>query len=135
MGEPDTGKQSRPLEQRARGFRRFLRWTWKAFVVYCMVSLGLSFIPERPLDVELMGDPERVAISGELLAGAAKTVITPPETLWDGLNIYGEAAPVTGIIDDVHVRALTLAAEGAEGRFSIVSVELLVIPPAMRPAA
>ncbi len=114
--------------------RRFLRWTWKLFVVYCMVSLALSFIPERALEVEVLGKPERITISGELVAGAAKTVITPPKALWDELNIYGEDGPIRGIIDDVHARALTLGARGAKERFAIISVELLVIPPPLRAA-
>jgi len=114
--------------------RRWLRRLWRWFVVYCMASLALSFIPEMPLDVKVLGEPERVAVSGELLAGAAKTVITPPEALWDRVNLYGESCPVRGVLQDVHARALTLGAAGADGLVSLVSVELIVIPPAMRPA-
>ena len=122
-------------ESKPKGrFRRFLRWTWKLLVVYCMVSLALSFVPELPLKAKVSEPSERVRISGELLAGAANVVITPPEELWDELNLYGEDGPIEGVLDDVRARALTLSAEGVKDRFSMVSVELLVIPPQMRPA-
>lgn len=123
--EPD----SRPKRPR----RRFRRCVWRLFVLYVMVSLLLSFIPERPLDVEVV-DEERAAISGELFAGAGKAVISPPEETWGEMNLYGEGPVILGIADDIHARALTMGVTGSGELISLVSIELLIIPPALRPA-
>ena len=132
-GFPQREQPKTRLNSRGRG-RRFLRRLWKCFVVYAMVSMAVSLIPEGPLDVEMLGEPERVQFSGTLVAGTGRAVITPPKELWGGMNLYGERPPITGALEDLHVRALTLGAAGSREVLSIVGVELIIITSEMRDA-
>jgi hypothetical protein len=97
------------------------------------VSLVVSFIPEDRPDVEIRHSTN-VRFSGELLAGAAKRVITPPKELWDRMKLYGEEDGILGVADDVHARVIALATPGQKPRMCLVSLELLVISPNLRPA-
>ena len=132
-GFPQREQPKTRLNSRGRG-RRFLRRLWKCFVVYVMVSMAVSLIPEGSLDVEVLGEPERVEFSGALVAGTGRAVITPPKELWGGMNLYAERPPITGALEDLHVRALTLGAAGSREVLSIVGVELIIITSEMRDA-
>ena len=113
--------------------RGCLHRLWRVFLVYLLVSIALSLIPERPLSVHVLKE-ERVDFSGDLLAGAAKRVITPPREMWESLNLYDEKGPIEGVADDIYARSLALGASGSPEVVSVVSMEILVIPPTMLPA-
>jgi hypothetical protein len=113
--------------------RGCLHRLWRVFLVDLLVSIALSLIPERPLSVHVLKE-ERVDFSGDLLAGAAKRVITPPREMWESLNLYDEKGPIEGVADDIYARSLALGASGSPEVVSVVSMEILVIPPTMLPA-
>ncbi len=118
---------------RSSRWKRFLRFSWKASIVYVLLSLLLSFIPEGTLTLKVLSR-ERASFAGELRAGAGKAVITPPREMWAKMNLYDEKNPIAGVADDIHARALVLGAAGDNHVIAWVSIELLIVPPPMRPA-
>lgn len=123
----------RPAEARPSRRRRFGRGSWKWFKVYVAVSLALCFIPEFPARViELAHRESRV--SGEMLAGAGKAVITPPEAMWARMNLYNEKPPIAGVADELYARALSFGAAGCDNAVTLATVEMLVVPPVLVPA-
>ena len=125
--------EHQPVKPPVSRTRRFGRWLWKWFKIYVLVSVALSVIPEFPARVIELGR-EEARVSGDLIAGAGKAVITPPETLWGRMNLYNEKPPIAGVADDLHARALTLGAAGSDNAVTVVSVDLLIVPPTLPPA-
>ena len=124
----------KPAEKpKASRWRRFWRFAWKAFIVYVLVSLALSFIPEGDLPVKELSS-EVARVSGDLLAGAGKAVITPPEEWWGRMNLYNAKPPIKGVADDLSARALSFSAPDSANVVTLASIDLLIVPPGMPPA-
>ena len=134
MAQPEKKDQKASTSKRRGRFRRFLRWTWRALLVYCLLSVIVSFIPEGPLEIDEIGPGERIVLSGDLYAGAAKIDITPGEDLRGQLRLYGEEPPIEGVHDPIYARALSLGTAKSDDILTFVSVEILIIPPTLRPA-
>ena len=68
--ESDAKKtEEAPRKAAPSRWRRRGRFLWRGVWVYVLASLALSFIPERPLQVDVV-EREAAALSGELSAGA-----------------------------------------------------------------
>ena len=128
----ETKTDTPPAPTRGR-FRRFLRRLWKLFLAYVLVSLALSAIPEMPFTIEYLGE-HRLHLDGNLRAGAAKRVINPSEDLWPKMNIYGDDGHINGVMDNLHARVLTLGTDASGEVFSIISLDLIIIPAGLRDA-
>lgn len=64
-----------------------------------------------------------------LAAGAARVAITPPIGTWQG-GFGARTHPCVGVHDELHARALVLAAGSEDGPIAIVSADLIGLEPA-----
>jgi hypothetical protein len=107
-------------------WRRRAKWLIYLVAIYSVISFIYSLIPETKLEVNFL-QQEKSILSGPLVAGFAKSEITPPAHLWDKLNIYGQKPPISGVHDRIFARALVLSSAESRARIAIVSCDLLII--------
>ncbi|KPJ63013.1 MAG: hypothetical protein AMS15_02070 [Planctomycetes bacterium DG_23] len=114
-------------------WRRRLKWVIYLVAIYSVISFIYSLIPETALEVNFLQE-KKIALQGPLLAGFAKSEITPPAHLWEKLNIYGQKPPISGVHDRIFARALVVSSPESRERIAIVSCDLLIITKDLKEA-
>lgn len=133
MGVTSQVEESSPPRRGGR-WRRRLRWGLLALGAYTLLCLLYSAIPERVPEPDL-GQVSTFEAEGEgLVAGLGRADISPPQSLWAELNLFGESGPILGVSQPIYARALSLGRRGEEGRLLIVSSELTFVTRELREA-
>ncbi len=116
-------------------WRRRLRRGLLGLGIYTLVCLAYSAIPDRIHEPELAQVVTFEAQGNPLWAGVGRADITPPEEMWERLNLFGERAPILGVATPIYARALALGEREGKRRLLIVSCELTFLTGHLRQAA
>lgn len=123
---PPNGEGGR----RRRRFRRVLL-VLGAWTLLCLLY---SAIPERVPEPEFKEVRTFEAEGAELVVGVGRADISPPESLWEELNLFGESEPIRGVAQPLYARAVSLGRQRESDRLLIVSCELTFITRQLREA-
>jgi len=126
-------EEQKPKEKKRGRWRRGAKWLLYLVAIYSLISLIYSLIPEGSLEVKFLQE-KKTTIQGPLLAGFARTELTPPPRLGKNLNIYGQKPPIAGVRDRIYARALVLSSANSQKRIAIVSCDLLIITKELKQA-